>query len=603
MGIRHLCLVVALVVPVLHGQGIITTVAGNGTAGFTGDGGPATSAEIGGYAQPLGMAVDNQGNVYVMDGGSNRIRKVDEHGIINTVAGGGNGPGLGDGGPAINAQIGPQGIVFDSAGNMYIAGGNLVRKVNPAGIISTIAGNVLAGPFFSGDGGPAVSAGLSASNVAVDGAGNVYISDIINNRIRKIDKNGIITTVAGSGAQGYSGDGGPATKAALFLPQGLAADKAGNLYFADNAVHVRKVDTSGIITTIAGDGTPISISEGVLATKTGMTPTFVAVDGAGNLFIADTGGGRVRKIDASGIINTVAGKIAPSLDLGDGGPATNAYLTNPTGVAVDNAGNLYIADTNHFRIRKVTGVAAVVAAAPSIAANGVVNGASFQPGITAGSWGTIQGSNLSSKTDTWANSIIDGKLPTTLDGVTVTIGGKAAYLYYVSRGQINFVVPDVSAGAVPVVVKTGGGSSATFTVTASSFGPAFFAWPNHQVVATRQDFSWAVKNGTFTGATTVAAKPGDTIILWGTGFGTTAPVAPVGMVTPSDTTYSTSTLPAITIDNNPVTVYGAALAPGFAGLYQIAIQVPAQLADGDHPIQASIGGIQSPSGSVLSVKN
>jgi uncharacterized protein (TIGR03437 family) len=231
----------------------------------------------------------------------------------------------------------------------------------------------------------------------------------------------------------------------------------------------------------------------------------------------------------------------------------------------------------------------------------VVNGASFQTPIIPNSWGTILGTALASVSDTWANSIINGKLPATLDNVTVTVGGQPAYIYFISSGQINFIVPAIPPGPQQVVVKTSSGTSSAFTVTVSSYGPAFFTWPNSQAVATRQDFTLAAKNGTFTGATTIPAKQGDVIILWGTGFGVTTPAAPVGFVTPSDTTYSTSTLPGVTINNVPAIVYGAALAPGFAGLYQVAIQVPASLADGDWPIVATIGGVQSPAGTVLSV--
>lgn len=241
-------------------------------------------------------------------------------------------------------------------------------------------------------------------------------------------------------------------------------------------------------------------------------------------------------------------------------------------------------------------------AVPSIAANGVVNGASFAPGIVSGSWATIQGNNLSAVTDTWDNFIVNGKLPTTVDGVTVTVDEKSAYVYYVSPGQINFIVPDVGPGDVPVVVHNSAGTSAVVKVTSSAFGPAFFAWPGNQVVATRQDFSYAVKDGTFPGTTTVAAKPGDVIILWGTGFGVTTPAAPAGEETPSGTTYSTSTLPTVTLGDNPVTVYGAALAPGFAGLYQVAIQVPSSLTEGAYAVVATIGGVESASGLVLQVQ-
>jgi uncharacterized protein (TIGR03437 family) len=231
----------------------------------------------------------------------------------------------------------------------------------------------------------------------------------------------------------------------------------------------------------------------------------------------------------------------------------------------------------------------------------VVNGASFQSGIAANAWGTIQGANLSTVSDTWDKSIVNGKLPTSLDNVTVMIGGQLAYLYYVSPEQINFVAPNVSPGSQPVIVTNSLGISTTFTATVTAFAPSFFTWPNNQPVATRQDFSWAVKNGTFSGTATVAAKPGDTLILWGTGFGPTTPATTAGVLTPGDRTYSTSALPAITINGVSATTYGAALAPGFAALYQVAIQVPSSLADGDWPVIARIGGAASPNGILLSV--
>src|SRR5262249_53958179 len=158
------------------------------------------------------------------------------------------------------------------------------------------------------------------------------------------------------------------------------------------------------------------------------------------------------------------------------------------------------------------------------------------------------------------------------------------------------LAPDISAGQVTVTVTTPAGVSANFTATASTYGPAFFPWPNSQVVATHQDYSYAVKAGTFARATTVAAKPGEVIILWGTGFGPTSPAAPVGVSAPASGGFSTVSTPTVTINNLQATVYGAALAPGSAGLYQIAIQVPETLADGDWPIQASIGGVTSPAG-------
>jgi uncharacterized protein (TIGR03437 family) len=231
----------------------------------------------------------------------------------------------------------------------------------------------------------------------------------------------------------------------------------------------------------------------------------------------------------------------------------------------------------------------------------VVNAAGFQPGLVANSWVTIQGTNLAPQTDDWSHSIVNGALPTSLDGVSVTMGGKPAYVYYISPGQLNVLAPDIAGGSVTVVVTTLGQTSASFTTTASLYGPAFFLWPGSQAVATRQDYSYAAKAGTFPGAATVAAKPGEVIVLWGTGFGPTMPAAPVGVSVPGSGGYSTASAPTVTINNTPATVYGAALAPGSAGLYQIAIQVPGTLADGDWPIRASIGGVTSPAGIVLSI--
>jgi uncharacterized protein (TIGR03437 family) len=256
-----------------------------------------------------------------------------------------------------------------------------------------------------------------------------------------------------------------------------------------------------------------------------------------------------------------------------------------------------------FLVNLETGSSVVLPSTPAFSQDQVVNGASFQPGIVPDSWFTIQGTNLSLTTNTWDKSIVNGNLPTTLDGVGVSIGGKPAYIYYVSPTQINAVAPDVGTGSLSVTVTNANGTSAPSTVTSQAVGPAFFLLLGKYAVATRQDFSWAVPNGTFHDVATSPAKPGEVIILWGTGFGPTSPNAPVGVQLPFDKTYSTANPVTVTVSGLPAQVYGAALAPGFAGLYQVAIQIPPSVPDGDLPVVATVSGTQSPAGTLIPVQH
>jgi uncharacterized protein (TIGR03437 family) len=340
--------------------GMITTIAGNSTFGFSGDGGPAASASLN---LPAAIAVDSAGNLYIADLANQRIRKV-TNGTITTVAGNGNRGFSGDGGPATSASIsGPAGVAVDPVGNLYIAdtGNNRIRKV-VSGTIMTIAGNKT--PGFSGDGGPATSASLNGPfGMAIDSTDALYIADSSNSRVRKVVA-GTITTLAGNGNYRFSGDGGPATSASLNLPSGVANDSAGNLYIADFLNNRVRKSSAGTINTVAGSGPSCSIStalvcgvfsgDGGPAANASLNQPFgVALDAAGNLYIADAANNRVRKV-SNGTITTVAGSANPGVS-GDGGPATNASLYNPTQVAVDSSGNLYIADLGNNRIRKVSG--------------------------------------------------------------------------------------------------------------------------------------------------------------------------------------------------------------------------------------------------------
>ena len=389
--------------------GDIYTIAGNGRSRFSGDGGPATSAELG---FPHAVAADAAGNLLIADTTNQRIRvaaaatgsfygKAMTAGHIYTVAGHGTGGFSGDGGPATSAELhGPEGVAVGGAGNLLIAdtgnqrirvvaasSGTFYGKPMTAGDIYTVAGDGTAG--FAGDGGPATSAELSSpEGVAADAAGNLLIADTFNQRIRVVAASsgtfygkamtaGDIYTIAGNGTAGFSGDGGPATSAELNSPQGVAADAAGNLLIADGSNRIRvvaassgtfygKAMTAGDIYTVAGDGTGGFAGDGGPATSAELnSPQGVAADAAGNLLIADTFNNRLRVVAASsgtfygkamtaGDIYTIAGNGTFGF-AGDGGPATSAELASPEGVAVDAAGNLLIADTGNQRIRVVTG--------------------------------------------------------------------------------------------------------------------------------------------------------------------------------------------------------------------------------------------------------
>jgi trimeric autotransporter adhesin len=338
---------------------IIQTVAGNGTSGFSGDDGAAATASL---SEPFGLAVDAVGNFYIADTSNHRVRKVDTSGMIATVAGNGTEGFSGDSGAATGATLNtPMGVAVDTAGNLYIADAfnNRIRKVSATGVITTVAGNGDA--RFSGDHAAATSASLSAPfGVAVDKAGNLYIADTSNHRVRKVDSSGMIATVAGNGTESFSGDGGAATHASLNFPTGVTVDRAGDLFITDQSNHrIRKVNTSGVITTVAGNGNPGFSGDHAAATSASLNlPIGTAVDAAGTFYIADMSNHRIRKVSTDGTVTTVAGNGIGGFS-GDGNAATRATLNSPGGVAVDAAGNLYIADSFNNRIRKLNTIPAV----------------------------------------------------------------------------------------------------------------------------------------------------------------------------------------------------------------------------------------------------
>ena len=460
--------------------GTISTVAGNGTINYGGDGGAATSASL---SNPFGLAVDGLGNVYIADQQNQRIRKLATSGTITTVAGNGTYGFSGDGGPATAASLAnAAGVAIDGSGNLYIAdqGNNRVRKVTPAGSITTVAGNGSAS--FSGDGGVATAAALNfPAGVVVDGSGNLYVADSQNNRVRKVTPAGSITTVAGTGTAGYSGDGGSATGAKLNYPAGVAVDGSGNLYIADQGNHrIRKVTPAGSITTVAGNGTFGFGGDNGPATAANLAnPGDVIIDTHGNLYIADTQNNRVRKVSANGVITTVAGNEFYGFS-GDGGLATAASLANPLNVAIDNNDNLYIADTDNQRVRKVAGPAIVRISPTNPVA--VCSGSLFSLTATA--------ANFTPSSYTWSSQpaglTATGSTPSF---TTPTVNSPTVYTVTVTATDganspttsvtlaVN-PIPSLTVTANPSLTITGGQST---TLTAS--GATTYLWSTSATTA------------------------------------------------------------------------------------------------------------------------
>jgi len=593
---------------------IIRTIAGNGTEGFSGDGGLATSASLNLPNVNVSNAADSvvvdvSGDLFIVDTNNSRIREVSPSGIITTVAGNGCCGYSGDGQLATSAALTyPQGVAVDSSGNIYIAdtGNNVVRKVSTSGIITTIAGRFGQVGFF-GDGGPAVASLLYApAGVAVDGSGNLFIADTVNNVIRKITAStGNISTVAGTTTQGFAGDGAAATMAELYLPTGVFVDASGNLFIADRGNNrIRKVSTGGTITTVAGNGTGVSSGDGGTATAAGLpSPTSIALDASGDIFVAVPLNSRIREVSAGGTITTVAGEGVAGF-FGDGGAPTNALLNHPAGVAVDASGDIFIADTGNNRVREVS---ASSAPPPSITSGGVVAVDSTVATIQPGEFVSIYGTNLGPASPaTWTGIFV-----TTLGGTSVTIDGNPAYLTYAGPTQINAQAPNDSnttSHTVNVAVTTGGGTT-TSTVTLAQFAPSFLLFDSKHVtgIIVRTDGSGSQGGGTYDllgptgnslGFPTVAAKPGDVLQLYSVGLGPTNPAVPAGQ--PFSSSAQTTNPVNLLINNISVP-------PSFAGidsslLYQINLTVPAGLGTGDVPLSAMVGGFSTQTGVVISLQ-
>jgi sugar lactone lactonase YvrE len=472
--------------------GIINTYAGNDYGSFPGNGGPATNAII---TSPSGVATDASGNLYIAATGNSLIRLVNaQTGIITTVAGGGTG---GDGGPATSAQlVNPCDVKVDTAGNLYISetcvtnqggggsggtgsgGGGRVRRVDATtGVITTIAGG---NTGSLGDGGPATNAMLNTpGGLALDSAGNLFIADFGNNRIRRVDAaSGIITTVAGNGSAAFAGDGGPATSASLNGPIGVAVDSSGNVFIADTGNgRIRRVDAgTGNITTIAGTGATVFNGDGIAATTANLyLPAYLAFNSSGNLIFADWLNDRVRMIDNSGIIWTLAGiGNSTSTQIGDNGPASMAVLTRPIGIAVLSSGPLFIAEHGaDDRIRRVALPSSVAATAVTVSAGGN----SFPHGAPVTLTATLAASNgqpynATSGVMFFEGSTLLGSGPVANGSVSMTTSSLAQGAHSISAiypGDSNF-----GGSYSPVFTLTIVAASTTVTMSTSpnpsSFG-------------------------------------------------------------------------------------------------------------------------------------
>lgn len=480
---------------------VIITYAGNGHNGETGDGGPATSA---GVVYPEDICLDASGNLYIA--GTNKVRKVNAAtGVITTVAGNGNYGFSGDGGPATAAAMSfTSGLAVDAAGNLYITeySGHRIRRVDgTSGIITTIAGTGTAG--FSGDNGPAKDAAINTpQSVCVDGAGNVYFADSYNSRVRKIDgATGIITTVAGTGVTSYSGDGGPATRAGVPYPVSVALDTRGNLYIVEvnnsNSCRVRKVEGStGIITTIAGYSSYAHSGDGGPATAASLfDPSGVCIDREGNVYIAQYDDSRIRRIDAAtGVISTLVGTGVHGFS-GDCGSPAGAQLYNPKGITVDAAGNLYIADKTNHRVRKVVGGASVSSTTRvSVCANMLPytwNGLSLSgPGtytatlqaraVACDSVATLVLTVDSLPTVHRSVKVCDSDLPYRWNGLSLGAPGRYTATIRASSGCDTLATLDLAVNRLDISVSTTnttcGTATGTATVVASGVAPYSYNW-------------------------------------------------------------------------------------------------------------------------------
>jgi len=568
----------------------LTTVAG---AGFSSAPLPAPAVNEG-LDDDAGVAVDSAGNIYFGGGIDNVVYKI-SGGILSVVAGTVGSSGYsGDGGPATSALLNnPQGVAVDSSGNLYIVDylNYVIRKVSD-GTITTIAGNGSYGPPVNG---PATATPMyTPIGIAVDGNKNVYVGvGSAGGYIVKI-ANGTLTIVAGIGQEGTVTSGGSALAQPVVAPHFLSVDAAGNVYISgDNGYILRLNIGPGTIDVVAGNGAGMFSGDGGPATNAGLTAYGVAVDSAGNIFIADTGNGRIREV-SNGVINTIAGGDKTGSSCSSTPVAgSSAYINNPAGIAVSGS-NVYFGAASC--IQQLTG--ATTSGPPSVKSGGIISASSFGAftAVAPSSWIEIYGSNLAATTENWTNAFTGVNAPISLGGTSVTIGGQSAFIDYVSPGQVNAQVPsNVTAGTQPVVVMTSSGSSTSTNITVNATEPgllapsAFLIERKQYVGALSLTGTYVLPPGSVSGLSSQAAQPGDTIILYGVGFGPVTPATPAGQIV-SGTNALVSPI-RISIGGVQAQVTYAGLSPGSVGLYQFNVVVPSVSANNATPVTFTLGGV------------
>lgn len=566
-------------------KGLIATVAGADYLFGIGDGGPATSAEL---YQPSAVALDGAGNLYIADTGTNRIRQVSALGVMATIAGTGAAMPGGEATSALTTPLmTPTGVAIDQFGNLLIVetGAHRVRQVAADGLIRTIVGTGTAG--LGPDLLPPTQTQLRApQGICLDLFGNLYVADTDNHRVLLVPSQGLVTTVAGNGGQGMAGDGGPAPLAELNQPVACALDFAGNLYIADTYNHrIRKVDTTGVITTVAGNGTAAeSGDEGPAQAASLNTPRGVAVDDNGNIYISDTGNNCIRQVTPDGLIHLIGGAATAGFS-GDGGPALSAWLNAPGGILLDGSGDLYFADTNNNRVRELipAGVVTPPAVLPPTPLS-VANAASLSSGpVSPGEVVTIFGSGIGPQSGVAA--LIDPAtlLPTQLAGAQVLFDGVAAPLFYAQANQINAQAPYTISGQtstnIEVIYQDGTVDSTSVAVAPSA--PGVFSTMVNQ-------------DGTINAAANPAAA-GSYLTIYATGQGISNGANTSGQAAGA-APYAQPQLPvSVTVSGISAQIAWAGSAPGLVGLLQVNLIVPGPyLPSGAAPLQLTVGTAASP---------